>query len=521
MMLNGEKIKDQAVQLFLSSRAEMQKVIEQARARALSLMASSTAATASSAPSLAVAVVKPSIVTPQATNSVPQPPVITMSNFLSTAHRPTQTVPTPNTIEIPGLGYTTAGASSLLFNPNLPTNMASIIDPNLKPMVVVDKYGDDNKNKSRRYLRRSRSGSRDTRSRSNSLSPYSRDRRRSRSPRRRGRDRSRSRDRYRRSRSRSRDKDRDRYGRERKRSSSDRDWDANKASASPVYSSNLRGVEISKLQQLQAEERVDAFGRRIPEPGRDVFGREIRSNRDEEPNGCIKLSGLDKNTGYGELRREFSGKFITNNGIKMINNEAGERTGEAYLRFARIEDKKDALRRGAVNIRGCRVTITDASDAEYEAAIDAYKPSNRRDDRGSSSPEKMDETPFTCLKITDMPPHAKEQDIIKVFSNYSLMHVCIGKNNPRKIWESYVKFYRAEDAKNALREVPSFRLQHKIAFVSKCSELEFEAARNEFEYDLQLRMNEDTNNGNGNRSNGGKIFYCFLVLGTLKGRISP
>lgn len=528
MMLNGGKIKDSPIQLFLSSRAEMQKVIEQARARALAIMAGNAAPSTPAAPTIQPPVITPptiampTVAAATTQNVIPQPPVITMSNFLNTMNRPAQTVPTPNTIEIPGLGYTTAGAS-LLFNPNLPTNMASIIDPNAKPMIVIDKYAPvDDKSSSRRRSRRSESDSDDSRSRSRSLSPRNnRDRKRSRSPRRdsrRG-----GRDRYRRSRSRSRDRERRRQrsnSRERKRSSSDRDWDADEANASPIYSSNLRGDELTKLQQLHTNERVDAFGRRIPEPGRDVFGREIRSNRDEEPNGCIKLSGLDKNTGYGELRREFSGKYITNNGIKMINDEHGERTGEAYLRFARMEDKRDALRRGAVNIRGCRVTINDATDAEYEGAIDAFKPNVRREDRRSFSPDEDVEPVFTCLRLYDMPPYAKEQDIIKVFSNYSLMHVCIGRNSSKKMWESYVKFYRPEDAKSALRDVPNFRLQHKYVTVSRCTDLEFEAARNEFEVDMQLRMKDDSNKGsenNKNATNEGETIILFIKLSPTLG----
>lgn len=135
MMKNGEKLKDGQISLLLSSRAEMQKVIEQARARTLSMMSGGGATPAVAIPPVitpAITTVPATIVPPMTSLAIPsvantiQPPVISLSGFL--ASNTTPTMRSNNVIEIPGLsnGYTTA-ASSMLFN-NLPSNMPTIVD---------------------------------------------------------------------------------------------------------------------------------------------------------------------------------------------------------------------------------------------------------------------------------------------------------------------------------------------------------------------------------------------------------
>lgn len=148
MMKNGDKLKDGQIALLLSSRAEMQKVIEQARARTLSMMAGGGSAVPAVASVVApvIPTVAATVVPPMASLSIPsvgntiQPPVISLSGFLASNTAPTMR--TSNVIEIPGLsnGYTTA-APSMLFN-NLPSNMPTIVDTTGSERdKIVGKYG--------------------------------------------------------------------------------------------------------------------------------------------------------------------------------------------------------------------------------------------------------------------------------------------------------------------------------------------------------------------------------------------
>lgn len=170
MMKNGTNLKDSPISLLLSSRAEMQKVIEQARARTLSMMAGGAAATTSAtvAPVVQPTVAPPTIpVIPSVTQSTIQPPVISLSGFLASNAPPP--VRTNNVIEIPGLtnGYATA-APSLLFN-NLPSNMPTIVDTTGSERDrIVGKFGLGEERRSpprerlQRRSRRSRSDSSDS-----------------------------------------------------------------------------------------------------------------------------------------------------------------------------------------------------------------------------------------------------------------------------------------------------------------------------------------------------------------------
>ncbi|XP_063698829.1 uncharacterized protein LOC134829596 [Culicoides brevitarsis] len=520
MMKNGTKLKDSTISLLLSSRAEMQKVIEQARARTLSMMSNSAAP-----PAVTPAVTVPSVAPPTVVPTIPglntaiQPPVISLSGFL--ASNTTPAMRTNNVIEIPGLsnGYTTA-APSLLFN-NLPSNMPTIVDTTGQEREkIIGKFGlnenleresrdrnsrDRDRDRPRRS-RRSRSDSSDS-SRSRSRERHSPRRRYSRSPDRRRysrspdrrRYRSRSpRDRYYRSSSRERsyDSDRDRRGspvRGNNQQNQPQNQNRNFSSVwavPPMIQPQQQSNTTAVFQPYTTKTGVRGNGTSNMSSnndvgfGRDVFGREIRNDRAEEPDACVKVENLDKSTGYGEVRRLFSGLFITNNGIKMINDDYGERIGVAFIRFAKRSDKMTALQRNGTMLRDRKLSILDISDKEYDDAIDSYRPShnNRHDNRSRKEDEAPDASgpPFSCLKVHDLPPFAKEQDIIKIFSSFTIMQIVMGRN-PKKIYEAYVKFYREDDAKQALLATPSFRMAHKFVMISKCSDLEFEAARNEYE----------------------------------------
>lgn len=171
MMKNGTNLKEGKISLLLSSRAEMQKVIEQARALTLSMMSGAAPAAVTVAPvatpvipTLTSSVVPPmASLNPQIAMNTIQPPVISLSGFLASNTNPTMR--TNNVIEIPGLtnGYTTAN-TSMLFN-NLPSNMPTIVDTTGSERdKIVGKFG-LNENSERSAGRSSRDKDRPRRSR--------------------------------------------------------------------------------------------------------------------------------------------------------------------------------------------------------------------------------------------------------------------------------------------------------------------------------------------------------------------
>lgn len=251
---------------------------------------------------------------------------------------------------------------------------------------------------------------------------------------------------------------------------------------------------------------------------------------------CVRVRNLCNLTNYSAIRKFFAGLLIPNDGIKMINDSDGNRTGQAYVRFARPHFVHLACQRSNQKLGRNIIKIEELDEKMYDDAIDAYRPPRRNnyrerdhdrdrdrryrrdysddddgddDDRTSSkgnsdndrdndvmcisdSNDSKESTPFTTVLIEDLPPFTKEQDIMKLFSSYPLVHIVMAKRP--KMFSSYVRFHSADDAKVAVKNTACHKISFKTVYISQCSEEEFETARKEFsgELDLDIGMPKQT-----------------------------
>lgn len=113
----------------------------------------------------------------------------------------------------------------------------------------------------------------------------------------------------------------------------------------------------------------------------------------------------------------------------------------------------------------------------------------------SDSNDSKELTPYTTVLIEELPPFTKEQDIMKLFSSYPLVHIVMAKRS--KVFTAYAKFHSADDAKAAVKNTACHRISFKTVYISPCSEGEFEMARKEFSGELDL----DIGAGKSNESN--------------------
>lgn len=590
MMNNGGKIKEVQVSLLLSSRAEMQKVIEQARQTTLSLLNPTVAAT----------------VQPLAQPIQPSAISKSLSGILSQ-----QVVQRQQSLTSTSMLKNLNSGNYSQYKLEVEKLKASSDSSDIKRLL--DKYD----------RRRSRSRS------------SSRERRRSRSP---------SRERSRRRRNRSRSRERDRRDRRSRRSSSksssrerslERSYEkkssynsnnSSNLSQIPLYAQSLGIQEPPKTNPVwnmsqnyqgssglslynspamppiistsfltQQQQYLNMLDPPIEEPNKtsdaifstnsqftkvplkpqidfksyaqeaitsaSAFGqfdqqlRQIQQTRFFDPDQiegkCIKLSNLDKTTGYGEIRRFFYSLQINQNGIKMINNEAGRRTGVALVRFVKNDSKIEAFNKVGNTLKGARVIITDISEKEFDDGIDSFRPhhverpkksfNNRNDNQNRSDNDEEDNSfrswvsrqsnndgfgknndmndfdddnskndpdeendlqiiidtssevsnaqkddNFTTLVIEDIPNFTQEQDIIKMFSNYTLFHIFICRNpEGTKTTKAYAKFHRHEEAKAALENVAFHKIAYRSVTVLRASEDEYESAKQEFSVEIQ------------------------------------
>jgi RNA recognition motif-containing protein len=254
---------------------------------------------------------------------------------------------------------------------------------------------------------------------------------------------------------------------------------------------------------------VDQFGRdqlNDRYPGRPNTFSGDRFQRDRYPVGdrnfeprpetrqvsgtSIELRNMPIETGYGEIRRFFQGLHITGNGLKLINDNHGNRVGIAYVRFQKREDKDEALKYTGKMIRGSMVEVLHLNDEIFDKAIDSYKPPQETESSAENPEKKETEDSFVCLCVKDLPPYAKEQDIIKLFQDIPIEEVImLVTKDDRKQYMAFVKFTKPEDAKKALCCNSKHTIGHKAVTVAPCSEEELQEAK-----ESQNRMAEEESN---------------------------
>lgn len=268
--------------------------------------------------------------------------------------------------------------------------------------------------------------------------------------------------------------------------------------------------------------------------GDDRQFNNTNSNAQSNATGnCVKVTGVHNYVSYAEIRKFFAGLQICADGIKMINDHDGKRTGTVYIRFAWAGSVPKAIERSNSE-RMLRNTIQmhPLDDKEFTDAVDNFRPNNRnnhnrnqnqnrggRDNRRDNSDNDSEnddvmcisdsndsgkvQIPFTTVLIEDLPPFTKEQDIMKMFSAYPLVHIVMAKRP--KMFSSYVKFHSADDARVAVNDTASHKISFKTVYLSACSEEEFETARKEFSGELDIDFgirSPDTNNSKDSKRRG-------------------
>lgn len=221
-------------------------------------------------------------------------------------------------------------------------------------------------------------------------------------------------------------------------------------------------------------------------PGNERFRKRHFNRFAQEVNVCIALEPFFG--GYSDIRKFFHGMFISNKGIKVINDSNGRRTGIVYVQFANERAKQEAVDMSGRKLNGLEVTISHIEDKEFEEAIDRFPPSYPHDDnyndkfRGRNGPKMFnkndDSQPelkdFICLTVDDLPNYVKDQDILHIFEMYPLVALNI-VNRRREGPIAYVKFGSKEEAKKALAETASHIVGGKPVTVRPCSDEIFDA----------------------------------------------
>ncbi|KAJ8985112.1 hypothetical protein NQ317_012762 [Molorchus minor] len=262
----------------------------------------------------------------------------------------------------------------------------------------------------------------------------------------------------------------------------------------PVAAQNFQSKQQNFLgkRASQGEDRENFPNR---------FQRNFQKNRNQDEEGfngfCVSIEPFYG--GYAEVRRFFQGLFISNSGIKFMKEANGRRNGVVYVQFGNRRAKEEALSYSGRVLNNVNVDVRHINDAEFEEPVEKFVPSHTDDSSNESAPRRFrnvskffnnrtmspvpDIKDFACLVIDDLPTYSKEQDILHMFSQHPLVALIL-TTKPRGGHIAYVKFSSKEVAKKAFEEKSHHVIGGKAVTVKPCKDEEFEEINKQHEVDL-------------------------------------
>ncbi|CAG9799802.1 unnamed protein product [Chironomus riparius] len=94
---------------------------------------------------------------------------------------------------------------------------------------------------------------------------------------------------------------------------------------------------------------------------------------------CIKVANIDKETTYSDVRKFFGGLAIGNNDIKFLTDENGDHTGVALIRFITSDSMKQSLTKNGWQLKSTQIMITSISEDDFENGLDSSRARSNRD----------------------------------------------------------------------------------------------------------------------------------------------
>ncbi|CAF0793832.1 unnamed protein product [Didymodactylos carnosus] len=122
----------------------------------------------------------------------------------------------------------------------------------------------------------------------------------------------------------------------------------------------------------------------------------------------LRVKNLSKKYSYRDVKLLFSDYKLRLEDIKMINDQHGERTGEAVVQFRSIDDAEEALSQfNYVYYGGQNVQIIPATEYEFASSLDSFIP---------TSVKKRQPEGGYCVKVLGIPNKWYKRDIRKLFT---------------------------------------------------------------------------------------------------------
>lgn len=294
----------------------------------------------------------------------------------------------------------------------------------------------------------------------------------------------------------------------------------NNANSSNFRSGNRpNNAFMNKVQELDSRRNPHAFQATAFKGGFDKPNDRTTDNRQMNRNSrfgqndsatdsgnCVEVRNMPLSATYSDVRHGFSGLFIRKDGLKLINDNHGNRVGIAYIKFVKPEGKEQALK-SPKYVRGSEVEVLHLDESIFDKTLDSY-PSCDRDNRPGFATNDNDfpvddvknssidndvkmsdnegvkiteSIKSSCIVLTELPSYAKEMDIANLFQDMKISDVFIKtvENSGNTKYLGYVQFEKIEDAEGAL--LKTLKIGPKQITATAVSEALFESEKREFE----------------------------------------
>jgi len=137
-------------------------------------------------------------------------------------------------------------------------------------------------------------------------------------------------------------------------------------------------------------------------------------------NLSIRATNFPRTFNYRDIRRIFSGCEIPRDGVKLLNDRLGMRTGVVFVLFADARSLKRALDMNGKMVDSCRITVERCTDADFDAAVDG-KPMGRMDRSRSPRSRQVDKNSnLTFFVLKKLPAKTEKEDIQKFFEKFRI-----------------------------------------------------------------------------------------------------
>jgi len=272
----------------------------------------------------------------------------------------------------------------------------------------------------------------------------------------------------------------------------------------PLWSDEpMEDFDNGRPGRLEAPGRME--GRNIPSilPPRDQLDRPAfgsgGNRRDSHADLCVHLYNIPLTFNYREVRRMFINSEIPKEGLKLINDKFGERSGESFIKFDHEKSFLSALVFNNRVVDGNKMRVESCTLQEFKEAVDNFHPPRggglaKNNIRRSRSPLNRNALPAKsldlCVMIKNIPLKTTPGDV-KKFLGSSLQITATGGpfldlSKENQLYAA-VEFVKEKDFREALLLNRRF-LGGSMVSVIDISKMEFNEISQAAKRDAEIKI---------------------------------